>query len=318
MPSTALSTGQVKTTPVNASDVSNANTLAPNRVYAGEVLSAFKKKTLAERIFMSKTLTNGTSARFPVVGTGSKDEVLTHTAGKQISVNTRKADERVIQLDSVLYDSVMIDNKEGRVLDFDITSPFTESLGYSLADKLDTKLFALLRDAVVMLGVAGQGNGSWVGNTVITSGATAEDRGNAFVDAVFEARVKMSENNCPEDNILCVTTPKYFYEIARATKVLNKDFQSSNGGIDRFSTDSISVGNTTVMWSNNLTLTDNFVGYVFHGDAVGVVKLISVITESTYMPDYFGTLITARYCNGAGVLNPALVVGIRSAITALP
>ena len=313
-----LATGTVVPTPVNDSNVPNAQNLAPNRVYSGEVLAAFQNKNLAERIFMTKTITNGTSARFPVLATGKKEDVLTHTAGKQISVNTSEAGEIIITLDSVLYDARMIDNAEAKILDFDITSPYTKAIGYGLSDKLDYKMFGLLRTAVEMTGVAGQPDGSWLGNPAIASGTTAEDRGNALVQSIFDANAKMDENNVPSNDRYFITTYQRWYEIAQATKTLHKDFQTMNGGVDSFPTDVLNIANTKVIASNNLTLTNDFAGYLFQKDAIGLVKLIGLITERTYMPDYFADLITARYKNGAGVLNAGLVVGVRTVTTPLP
>lgn len=313
-----LATGTVVPTPVNALGGANATALAPNRVYAGEVLAAFENKNLAEKIFMIKTIQNGTSARFPVLATGKKEDVLTHTAGKQISVNTSEAGEIIITLDSVLYDARMIDNADAKVLDFDITSPYTRAIGYGLSDKLDYKMFALLRTAVTMSGVAGQPDGSWIGNPAITTGTTAEDRGNALVQAIFDGNAIMDANNVPSNDRYFITTAQRFYEIAQASKTLNRDFQTMNGGVDTFPSDVLKIANTKVIWSNNLTLTDNFAGYLFQKDAIGLVKLIGLITERTYMPDYFADLITARYKNGAGVLNAGLVVGVRTLTTPLP
>lgn len=312
-----MSTGTVVTSPVDTLGASNAEALAPNRVYAGEVLSAFTNKNLAEKIFMVKTIQSGTSSRFPVLATGNKADVLTHTAGKQISVNTSEGGEVIITLDDLLYDARMIDNAEAKILDFDITSPYTKAIGYALSDKLDTKLFGLLRTAVTMTGVADQPDGSYIGNTVISSGTTPEARGNALVDSIFEANSIMDENNVPSSDRWFVTTAKRYYEIAQATKTLHKDFQSMNGGIDSFPVDILNIANTKVIWSNNLTLTGDFAGFLFHKDAIGLVKLIGLITERTYLPNYFADLITARYKNGAGVLNAGLVVGVRTVTTPL-
>lgn len=312
-----LTTGTVVTSPTDTLGASNAEDLAPNRVYAGEVLASFQNKNLAEKLFMVKTISNGTSARFPVLATGKRDDVLTHTAGKQISVNASDGGEVIITLDSVLYDARMIDNAEAKILDFDITSPYTKAIGYSLSDKLDFKMFGLLRTAVEMEGVAGQPDGSWIYNTEIASGSTPEARGNALVQSIFDANAKMDENNVPSNDRYFITTFAKWYEIAQATKTLNKDFQTMNGGIDAFPTDVLKIANTKVIASNNLTLTDNFAGYLFQKDAIGLVKLIGLITERTYMPNYFADLITARYKNGAGVLNAGLVVGVRTVSTPL-
>lgn len=304
--------------PVNALGQTNAEVLAQERVYAGEVLSAFAKKTMAENFVHKKTLNSGISMKFPIVGVGKKEDVKTHTVGEEISLNTKQAGEVVITLNQLEYDSVLIDNKEKKILDYDITSPFTKSLGQSLADKLDYTLFGHLRTAVETLGIAGQPDGSWIANTVIASGATAEERGNAHIDAIFLANANMDENNVPAEGRLYITTAMAWYDISQATKTRSKDFTTKNGGIDGFSYDVIWIGNTMVMKSNNLTLTDNFIGYLFTAEAIGLVTLVTPITESTYQETRFANLITARYCYGSGVLNAGLVIGVRTSAVALP
>lgn len=301
--------------PVDGGGTNNTSALAQDRVYAGEVLSAFIATNMMEKFVHTKTLTSGESMRFPVIGTGKSSDVKTHTAGTEIDINTGEAGERVIVIGALEYDSRFIDNKQAKVLDFDITSPFTKQLGQSLAQKLDKVLFALLpvadRDVTKSLGVAGQGDGAVLINTDIASATTQKERGDAIVESIFQANVKMNEKNVPQEGRVCVLTASDWYAVSQATNTRNKDFQSKNGGIDSFSGDVIHIGNTMVIWSNNLTLTTGDIGWLFTADAIGLVKFINIITESEYMKLRFGNVITARYCYGADILNPACVVGIR-------
>ena len=51
-------------------------------------------------------------------------------------------------------------------------------------------------------------------------------------------------------------------------------------------------------------------GLLFTSDAVGVVKLMDVSSESNYIPEKLGTLMTSTYALGMGVLNPGASVAI--------
>jgi len=301
--------------PVGSDGNNNVDSLAQDRVYAGEVLSAFIATNIMEKFVHVKTLTSGESMRFPVVSTGKASDVKTHVAGTEIDINTGAVGEKVIVIGELEYDSRFIDNKQKKVLDFDITSPFTKALGQSLAQKLDKTLFALLpvadRHATKSLGVAGQGDGSVLIATDIASASTAEERGNAIKSAIFKANVTMNLNNVPQEGRVCVLDASSWDDLSQATNIRNRDFTTQNGGIDVYNGDMLKVGNTMVIWSNNLTLTIGDIGWVFTADAIGLVKFINIITESTYQELRFGNVITARYCYGADILNPACVVGIR-------
>lgn len=305
--------------PVNDLGQTNAEALAQTRVYSGEVLSAFSANTVMTKFVMKKTLTSGISMEFPITGVGKKEDVKTHTAGEDITINTTNADTVIIPLNALEYDSAFIDNKQKKILHWDITSPVTRKLGQSLAQKLDYTLAGLLRTACKMEGKAGQPDGSYIGDIIIGDMTkTPEQRGNALIAQIHLANAKMDENNVPSAGRIFITTAMDWYDISQATKTRSRDFTTKNGGEDSFSFEVIWIGNTMCIKSNNLTLTDNFRGFLFHPDAIGLVELISPITESNYLPLKFGNLLTARYCYGAGVLNAGLVVGIRNSVTPLP
>lgn len=305
--------------PVNDLGQTNAEALAQTRVYSGEVLSAFSANTVMTKFVMKKTLTSGISMEFPITGVGKKEDVKTHTAGEDITINTTNADTVIIPLNALEYDSAFIDNKQKKILHWDITSPVTRKLGQSLAQKLDYTLAGLLRTACEMEGKAGQPDGSYIGDIIIgDTTKTPEQRGNTLIAQIHLANAKMDENNVPSAGRIFITTAMDWYDISQATKTRSRDFTTKNGGEDSFSFEVIWIGNTMCIKSNNLTLTDNFRGFLFHPDAIGLVELISPITESNYLPLKFGNLLTARYCYGAGVLNAGLVVGIRNSVTPLP
>jgi|LGVF01.2.fsa_nt_gb hypothetical protein len=51
-------------------------------------------------------------------------------------------------------------------------------------------------------------------------------------------------------------------------------------------------------------------GLLFTSDAMGVVKLMDVSSESNYIPEKLGTLMTSTYALGMGVLCPGAAVAI--------
>lgn len=325
----------IKTSPAdNATSANNVDRLKIDRVYSGEVLLGFISTNVMEKYVTVKTLLHGISMRFPVIGVGKKEDVKTHTRGTEIDVNTKSAGEKVIAIGDVEYDSVFIDNKDAKVLDFDVTAPFTKNLGQSLAQKLDFQLLKLLpiacHDNTKKKGEAGQADGGFIVNKAVATTRTAVgsgskkkgDLGDVLIDTIFDANLEMDKRNVPKDNRIFITTPDNWYAISRSDQIRNKDFTTENGGIDSFNMEVIKVGNTKVISSNNIYgtgkdgVTDSignaYEGFLFTKEAIGMVKFISMITESEYQMLRMGDVILSKYCYGADVLNPACVVGVRS------
>ena len=75
------------------------------KVFAGEVLSAFRKNTIFENLHVTRTIASGKSAQFPIVGLSSTSY---HTPGTQLTGNAIKHAEATVLIDDKLVSNVFI------------------------------------------------------------------------------------------------------------------------------------------------------------------------------------------------------------------
>lgn len=243
--------------------------------------------------------------QFPVIGTYD-DAAIEHVPGTDIDVKGIAAGERVITIDNLKYASVFVDNFEEAMAHYEVRGQYSTEMGRKLARTIDTSVIAALRSCVG--GVTAEVGQPAAETTDINAGVsttdTAEEKGNKIIDAIFQAQTKLDEKDVPGERYV-VVTPADYYNLVQSSKGTNSDYTVSNGGID--------AGKITRMAGNNILVSTNLNAgeiIVFTSNAVGVVKLLDIKTESNYIPEKLGDLMTSSYAMGFGVLNPGCVVTI--------
>jgi len=287
------------------------------KVYSGEVLSAFDKKNIGLDLVKVRTIANGKSSQFVITGNISDSAVATHTPGDDVSTTGMLDNERVILIEDLQYVSTFVDNYEEKMAHFEIRGELAKRAGESLAVKIDKQVFTTVLAATQATGVAAQPDGFEVNNDDITGGADAEAKGDAILDAIFTAKAHLESNDVTGDPIF-VTDPTNYYNIVQSAKAVNRDFNDGgNGSIAKGNV--IEIAGIKVVMSNqfgkNTTVdvggTNKYLqGLLFTSDAIGVVKLMDVSSESNYIPEKLGTLMTSTYALGMGILNPGSAVAI--------
>ena len=187
--------------------------------------------------------------------------------------------------------------------------------GEALAVKIDKAVAGMLVTASQTSGTIGgaavQKDGTEVNNDVIDSGATPAAKGDAIIEAVFEAVAAMEEKDVSGEKYL-VVTPKLYSYLAQSSAV-NKDITSGdNGGINKGTV--MEVAGIRIYKSNYVpvdTAVDvggtnkKLKALLFTAEAVAVAKLMDVTSEVNYIPEQLATLMTTYYSYGMGVLKPA-------------
>ena len=285
-------------------------------VYSGEVLEAFDKKNIALDMVKVRTIANGKSAQFIVTGNISDEDVLTHTPGEDVSTVGMNQNERVIVIDDLQYVSTLVDHYEEKMAHFEIRGELAKRAGEALAVKIDKQIFKTVLDATQAEGVAAQPDGFEVNNDTIDTGSTAEEKGDAIVDAIFTAKAHLESNDVTGE-IYFVTDPVNYYNLVQSAKAVNRDFNSDNGSIAKGNV--FEIAGIKVYMSNQFgkgTAVDvggtnkKLQGLMFTKDAVGVVKLLDITSEANYIPEKLATLMTSSYALGMGILNPGASVAI--------
>lgn len=291
------------------------------KLFAGEVLTSFEQTNVMMDKHQVRTITNGKSASFPVMGRGS---AYYHQPGQEILGGTLKHAEKIITIDDLLVSPTFIANIDEAKNHYDVRSTYTREMGAKLANTMDKHVLqvgVLAARTAKTINDADQFGGTQIGNVTNT--------GDGLADALFAAAQILDEKNVPEDQRFLFVRPAEFYKLASSTKVLNRDW----GGSGAYSDGTvIRVAGITIVKTNNLPKSvvapgtveagtgDKYagdfsgtIGLVMHPSAVGTVKLLDLGMESEYQIARQGTLMVAKYAVGHGVLRPEAAIELTTA-----
>ena len=300
------------------------------KVFAGEVITSFDRASKTEGADMVRSISNGKSATFPVMG---RIGASYHAVGTEITGSDINHNEKVITINDLLISSVFVSNIEEAKNHWDVRSAYSTEIGRALAFQKDKHILQTIGQA--SLASASITGGDATTNIVNTGIASATDAtaANAMIDSIFAAAKELDANYVPSEGRKCFMRLEEYYKLANATNAVNVDF-SGNGSIAEGKVHKIAgielVPVAHFVDTNVTTGTDagsatnggstpqavnlaNFVALVSHPSAVGTVKLMDLAVEKEYDIRRQGTLMVAKYSMGHGVLRPEAAVGIKEA-----
>ena len=302
------------------------------KVFAGEVITSFERASKTEGADMVRSISNGKSASFPVMG---RIGAAYHAVGAEILGDAVNSAEKVITINDLLISSVFVSNIEEAKNHWDVRSAYSTEMGRALSFQKDKHILQTIGQAT--LASANVTGGDATTNVVNTGIASSTDAtaANAMIDAIFAAAKELDANYVPSEGRKCFMRLEEYYKLANATNAVNVDFSGgANGGVASGKVARIAgielvpvphfvTGNVTATTEKgsatnggsfpqavNLT---NFVALVSHPSAVGTVKLMDLAVEKEYDIRRQGTLMVAKYSMGHGVLRPEAAVGIKEA-----
>ena len=302
------------------------------KVFAGEVITSFDRASKTEGADMVRSISNGKSASFPVLG---RIGAAYHAVGAEILGSDVNSAEKVITINDLLISSVFVSNIEEAKNHWDVRSAYSQEMGRALSFQKDKHILQTIGQAsLASANVTGGDATTNITNTGIAS-ATDATAANAMIDAIFAAAKELDANYVPSEGRKCFMRLEEYYKLANATNAVNVDFSGgANGGVASGKVARIAgielvpvphfvTGNVTATTEKgsatnggsfpqavNLT---NFVALVSHPSAVGTVKLMDLGVEKEYDIRRQGTLMVAKYAMGHGVLRPESAVGIKEA-----
>ena len=315
---------------VNAANAEDALFL---KTFTGEVITSFDRASKTQGADSVRSIANGKSATFPVMG---RTSAAYHTPGTEILGSDVNHNEKVITINDLLVSSAFLSNIEEAKNHWDVRSNYSTEIGRALAFQKDKHVLQTIGQAaqVTTANVTGGDAGTVLTNTAIAS-ATAATSANGFIDSLFDAAKTLDDKYVPSEGRICFLKPEMYYKLANATNAVNVDFSGgANGGVasgrvlqiagirliavPHFVASNVNSGvdqgSATQGGSNpqavNLTA---YEGLVCHPSAVGTVKLMDLATEMEYDIRRQGTLMVAKYAMGHGVLRPESAVGIKDA-----
>lgn len=306
------------------------------KVFGGEVLTAFEEACLLKDRVQVRTISSGKSAQFPRLG---RITAAYHTPGSELTGTTMDHSEVVVTIDDLLVAQAFLAEIDEAKNHYDVRGPIAAEVGRALANQWDKHLLQLAvkgaRSANPLASLPG-------GSQILTSSAGAPasadfmNNGGHLASALFLAAQVFDQNAVPSEDRYAFVRPAQYYQLASTFNNINKYW----GGMGSFSdgtilkiagfeivktihlsTSVIAAGTTGSGYGtsgNNPYQVDPSLtaAICIHKSALGTVKLMDLSMRSDYDPRRLGTLLTAKYAVGHGVLRNEALVEIKNSATA--
>lgn len=317
------------------------------KLYSGEVLTTFHNTNIALGLTRSRTIKNGKSVAFPLIG---QNTAKYHTPGQLIDTNKIGHSERIVTIDDVALSTVFIADIDDAMRHYEVRSQYSTESGQALADLIDRNIFRMVAKAAAITdNAAAQAAGlnplpeeTYTQNITLAA-AGDENDGAKIVDAIFKARTQFKLAKVKEKPVVVLHPEQYeaLVNVNDVTKVtwMNKDVggtgNMADGVIPRVAGLSIyesmnlpdadeSLGlndpeplaDTTVGSGNAAKYRGDYsklVGLVFSPSAVATLKLMDITTQHIPEPLRLGHNILSKMAVGHNILRPCCAVAIYKA-----
>lgn len=314
------------------------------KLYSGEVLTTFHNTNIALGLTRSRTIRNGKSIAFPLIG---QNTAAYHTPGQLIDTNKIAHSERIVTIDDVAISPVFVADIDDAMRHYEVRSQYSYESGQALADLIDRNIFRMIAKAAAITDeTAAEAAGlnpledETYTENITLSEAGDEDDGSKLVDAIFKARTQFKLANIKEKPVVVLHPEQYeaLVNVADVTKVtwMNRDV----GGVGSMADGVVPrVAGLSIYESMNLPDSDesdglndpeplsdtsigsgnyakyrgdysNLVGLVFSPSAVATLKLMDITTQYIPEPLRLGYNILSKMAVGHNILRPCCAVAI--------
>jgi hypothetical protein len=286
------------------------------KVFSGEVLTSFAETNVFMDKHYVRTITQGKSAQFPVMG---KTTAAYHTPGNELTGGSIKHAERVITIDDLLVTDKAIANIDEAKNHYDVRGIYSREMGAALARQMDkhvaqTALLAA-RSTATISGSDGHGDGLVIPTDYTGAPASADfaNDGAHLAEAIYKAAEKLAEKDVPSEECAVFVRPAQYFRLVQNKDLLNKDWGGRGSYADA---DVPVVAGMRVFMTNNLPSTNVTTGVDAGPDQgsggkyVGAVKLMDLAMEMEYSIRHQATFMVAKYAVGHGILRPEGAVEI--------
>lgn len=302
------------------------------KLFGGEVLTAFVRRSVTMDKHMVRTIQNGKSASFPVMGR-TKGYYLAPGENLDDKRKDIKHSEKIIQIDGLLTSDVLIYDIEDAMNHYDVRAEYSAQLGEALALAADGAVLAEMAN-LCNLPDASNENIAGLGTAVVINiGAAAdlvdvEARGKAILKGLTSARGKFTKNYVPASDRRFFTSPDDYSAILSALMPNAANYSAlidpetgnirnvmgfeiievphlvaGGAGVDADGTDQKHIFPATAAGDVKVAA-NNVIGLLVHRSAVGTVKLKDMALERARRPEYQADQIIGKYAMGHGGLRP--------------
>lgn len=287
------------------------------KIFSGEVLASFLRETVALPKVMRRSISNGKSVQFPLLGRQTANY---HTPGERLAGTNIYSGEKTIVIDTKpLVSSVFISEIDEAKSHFEVRSQYSFENGQAIAWKLDRQLFNLMI-AAARQGRQLQGTEDAITRGTVLYNSSMKSDALTLAAGLFKAAEILDTKSIPQNDRVCFLAPAQYYMLAQNTTAINKEF----GGMGSYSDGTIvKIAGIELVKTINLPTGDSLdsdhaqyssrhvadlAGVVVQKDAVGLVDLIGVTSDMEERKSELGVLMFSKYLKGADWLRPAAAI----------
>ncbi len=287
------------------------------KVFGGEVMTAFDEVNVMAGLHIQRAIASGKTAQFPATW---KTDAAYHTPGTMLIGNQSiNHNERTIHIDDILVSDVFIAQIDELKNHYDIRAEYAKQMGAALSRAFDKRAMQV---AVLAARASATVTGGY-GGAVVNAATMATDAA-VLAAALYTSAQTFDEKDVPEADRVCLVKPAQYFLLLAVDKLLNSDYGQTNGDYARARVQT--AAGLELIKSNNVPSTNiasatTGENNTYHGDfsdtvaiamqrsAIGTVKLMDLVVSKTdddgdFMTMYNGTLLTAKYALGTGILRP--------------
>jgi hypothetical protein len=289
------------------------------KIYGGLVLEANDRaQAFAPRTYV-RTIPNGKSAQFPAVGIA---RVGYHTPGAELLGTAIPHAERTINVEDLLVSDVFIPNIDELMNHYDVRAIYAGEQGQAMGKFHDQNIGRTLVNAARgTAAITGQPDGYSIQD------ADLDSDGNKIFAALFNAGVRLDQNDVDQDGRTGWLPPVQYALLVRSERPINRDVSPDNGSLAQGNI--IMVNGIPIVKTNNMPNADDRTNVLMPArrqkdysgvrmivagkQAVGTVQLQDLTMEMVYDPRRQGTLLIAKRLTGHDVLRVDAAVEGRTA-----
>ena len=305
------------------------------KVFGGEVLTAFARTSVTANRHMTRSIANGKSAQFPVLG---RTKAAYLQPGENLDDKRKdiKHTEKTIHIDGLLTADVLIYDIEDAMNHYDVRAEYTSQLGESLAMAADGAVLAELAGLVNLPdasneNIAGLGKAKLYESQKTKAELTDQvELGKEIIAILTKARAGLTKDYVPASDRVFYTTPDNYSAILAALmpnaanyaalidpekgsirnvmgfEVVEVPHLTAGGaGDDRPDEGSAPTNQKHAFPATGGKVNmENVIGLFQHRSAVGTVKLKDLALERARRANFQADQIIAKYAMGHGGLRP--------------
>lgn len=285
------------------------------KVFSGEVLTAYERATVTAARHVVRSIANGKSAQFPVMGR-AKAKYLAPGNSLDDQRTAIPHNEKVIVIDGLLTADCLITDLDDAMNHYDARAEYSRQLGESLAIAADGAVLANAASIALQTenlpGLGAGGQLELATQTAIVG--ASETVGKEILNSLAAARMRLTKNYVPNSDRYFFCTPEAYASILAALMPQAASYQAiidpTTGtlrnvhGFEIIEVPHFEAGGADGKHPFPEALAGKVAGIVMHRSAVGTVKLKDLALERARRAEYQADQIIAKYAMGHGGLRP--------------